>query len=59
MLLAGGAFVLTRTQDVVAQSPTPKNYPATVTVQNFTPAGEKISWALALLKPARIHSRSR
>ena len=46
-LLAGGAFVLTRSQDVAAQSPTPENYPATVTMQNFTPAGEKIQLGIS------------
>ena len=47
VLLAGGAFVLTRSQDVAAQSPTPESYPATVTVQNFTPAGEKIQLGIS------------
>lgn len=47
LLLAGGAFVLTRSQDVAAQSPTPENYPATVTVRNFAPAGEKIQLGIS------------
>ncbi|MEN6556318.1 MAG: hypothetical protein ABFD21_07995 [Anaerolineaceae bacterium] len=42
VLLAGGVFAFTRSQDVAAQSPTPESYPASVSVQNFTPAGEKI-----------------